>query len=235
VKAILEDVKHALRLYRRTPGASLMVVVVLAIGMAFVAAFLSLYSDLILRPEPGFESGGRIVSVGVSDGKRSAGGLPFDLIERISKETTALTNVAGSMPQSFRIGTEQEQAIGELVTRDFFPGLRPKMALGSGFTAEQHDATGDPVVVISWEFWQEQFAGRPDVLGKTMKIEGQGARMITSGQPGMPKLDATAEKLPKDFRIVGVMGREYTGTLPSQEKQLHTRFWSRRPSGCRRR
>ncbi len=225
MSAVLEDLKHALRLYRRTPIASLMVVVVLAIGMGFVAAFLSLYSDLILRPEPGFERGGRIVSVGVSDGRRSAGGLPAELIDRISKEVTTLEYVAGSMPQSFRIGTEREQAIGELVTRDFFPGLRPKMSLGSGFTAEQHDPEGDPVVVISWQYWQDSFDGRPDVLGKTIDIEGQAQRMIMSGMPGMPQPEAPAEEPPKDFRIVGVMGRDFTGTLPAQEKSQHTRFW----------
>lgn len=225
MSAIYEDVKHALRLYRRTPGASLMVVVVLAVGMAFVAAFLSLYSDLILKPEPGFESGGRIVSVGVSDGKRSAGGLPFDLIERISQETTAVEHVAGSMPQGFRIGTDQENAIGEMVTREFFPGLRPKMALGSGFTEEQHDPKGNPVVVISWELWQKRYAGRPDVLGKTIEIEGQSPVMIPVNVSGMPRQESDAEKPPRDFRIVGVMGREFTGTLPSQEKQLHTMFW----------
>jgi predicted permease len=218
MKALSNDLKHALRLYRRTPGASLMVVAVLAVGMAFVAAFLSLYSDLILRPEPGFErGGGRIVSVGWSDG-RNAGGLPLDLIDRIAEETTTLQHLAGVMPQQFLIGTDGEQGFGELVTRDFFPGMRPRLALGRGFSEEEHNEEGEPVVVISWRYWQEQFGGRPDVLGQTMEIERQG-----SGLPGAQQ-NAGVDEQPRDFRIVGVMAREYTGSLaPASEAWV--RFW----------
>ena len=225
MKGLIEDLRHALRLYRRTPVASAMVVLVLAIGMAFVAAFLSLYSDLLLRPEPGFErGGGRIVSVGVSDGKRNAGGLPAELIDRMAEEVTTLEALAGSMPQAFKIGSKGEFGIGELVTKHFFDGLKPKMVLGRGFTLEEHDAAGDPVVVISWQYWQDQFGGTPDVLGKILEIEGQQRIMISNG-PGAPPQQADSEPPPRDFRIVGVMSPEFTGTLPADNPQTHTRFW----------
>jgi hypothetical protein len=111
VKGLFEDLKHALRLYRRTPGASLVVVAVLAIGMAFVAAFLSLYSDLVLRPEPGFEPGGRIVSIGWNDGRRT-GGLPLEAIERIENESTTLEHLAGATRLVFLIGANSSRACG---------------------------------------------------------------------------------------------------------------------------
>jgi putative ABC transport system permease protein len=216
MRGIIEDLKHAVRVYRRTPGASVMVVLVLAIGMAFVAAFLSLYSGLILRPEPGFEPGLKIVSVGWNDG-RNAGGPTYELIERMSKESTTLAHTAGSMLQQFRIGTDEQPGSGELVTKDFFPGLRPTLALGRGFTAEEHDAQGEPVVVISWRYWQQHFAGRPDVLGRTIRIQGM---QPNSGPPG----SAQQDDQPKDFRIVGVMGREFIGILPPQSTDK-TVFW----------
>ena len=58
MKGLAADLRHAVRLYGRTPGSSAIAVVVLAVGMAFVAAFLSLYIDLVLRPHPGFEQSG---------------------------------------------------------------------------------------------------------------------------------------------------------------------------------
>jgi membrane associated rhomboid family serine protease len=61
---LLDDCRHALRLYVRTPGASLIAVAVLAIGLAFVGAFLSLYVDLVLRPHPGFEQSRQIATYG---------------------------------------------------------------------------------------------------------------------------------------------------------------------------
>ena len=55
MNGLLADAKHAFRIYRRTPLASLIAVGVLAIGMAFLSAFVSLYVDLNLRPYPGLE------------------------------------------------------------------------------------------------------------------------------------------------------------------------------------
>ncbi len=219
MRTLLEDVRHALRVYRRTPGASLMVVLVLAIGMAFVAAFLSLYSDLILRPEPGFEPGRRIISVGWNDG-RNAGGLPMELTERVAQQASTLDALAGTAPQQFRLGEEKEQAIGEMVTSEFFPGLRPRLGLGRGFTAEEHNEQGEPVVVISWRYWQERYAGRPDVLGEVLQIHGAQDRPPA----GLPGQGPQTEEAPRDFRIIGVMGRDFTGTLAPQG-QMQTDFW----------
>lgn len=227
MRGLLDDLKHALRLYRRTPAASLIVVAVLAVGMAFVAAFLSLYSDLILRPEPGFErSGGRIVSVGTSDG-RSAGGLPVELLERMADEVSNLDALAGVSPQQFIMDDDTTPVIGELVTRQFFNGVRPVMALGEGFTVSQHDAEGEPVVVISWQLWQEKFSGRPDALGQILRIDGtQSGTRIIMGGTGTSQPPPEEDRPPTDFRIIGVMGREYGGSLGYQaEPQLRVQFW----------
>lgn len=59
MRGFIADFQHGARLYVRTPGASLIAVAVLAVGMAAVAAFVSLYVDLILKPHPGFEDSGR--------------------------------------------------------------------------------------------------------------------------------------------------------------------------------
>lgn len=229
MKGLIDDLKHALRLYRRTPGSSLMVVAVLAIGMAFVAAFLSLYSDLILRPEPGFErKGGRIVSVGVSDG-RNAGGLPFELLERMADEVTTLEALAGASPQQFLLGPARDSVLGELVTREFFSGLRPQLALGRGFVETEHDAEAEPVIVISWRLWQEQFEGRPDVIGETLEVSTEASRTIMVAAPGQSQQAGVTppeqERASTQFRIVGVMGRQFTGTLPAGDAALEARFW----------
>lgn len=83
MRGLFNDLTHAVRLYRRTPGASLIAILVLAVGMAFVTSFLSLYVDLVLRPHAGFEDSGRLVTIGQSDGERLQG-LPLGLIEPAS-------------------------------------------------------------------------------------------------------------------------------------------------------
>jgi hypothetical protein len=59
-----QDLRHALRIYGKSPWGTAMAVAMLSLGTAFVFVFLSLYVDLLLRPHPGFEDSARIASIG---------------------------------------------------------------------------------------------------------------------------------------------------------------------------
>jgi len=216
IRSLLADLRHALRLYRATPAASLIAVVVLAIGMAFVAAFVSLYVDLILRPHPGFERGPGIVNYGFNTGQ-GAGGLPYPLIELIQKDIVSLEVAAGIGGSTFLIGDEQEQAYAEIVTTQFFDGMKPRMALGRGLDLADHAVDAEPVIVISHELWQSRFDGRDDVLGLTLRIDApRGGFRVVNGQ--VIQSSDNDEQEPVDFRIVGVMSPRISESLagPSQ-------------------
>lgn len=216
VERTLSDLRYALRLYRATPGASLIAVGVLAISMAFVASFLSLYVDLVVRPPPGFERGNDIVTFGYNDGL-TTGGLPYDLIRQIQEETVSLTAAAGTAPFRFEVGRERETLVGEVVTPEFFDGIRPKLALGRGFTVDEHQSGAEPVTVISYEYWLRHFDGRDDVLGRTIDVRIAQGLSGTNGQA----IAKTSE--PTSFRIVGVMSPTFTGTLPPGDGE--TTLW----------
>ena len=211
IKGLGADLRHALRLYRATPAASLIAVAVLAIGMAFVAAFVSLYVDLILRPHPGFERGPGIVNYGFNNGQ-NAGGLPYELIERVQNEVVSLEVAAGIAGGNFLIGEEQEQAYGEIVTTQYFDGMKPRLALGRGLDLSDHTVDAEPVIVISHQLWQTRFNGREDVLGLTLQIGASQQFFFTGGQLNPPNQQ---EREPTDFRIVGVMSARITESLAS--------------------
>jgi predicted permease len=213
---LIADTRHAFRVYSRTPGATLIAVVGLGIAMAAVTAFLSLYVDLILRPHPGFERGGGIVTYGWSDG-RNAGGLPYELIVRIEQEATTLEG-AGTGVNMYGIGPDREQLIGEAVTPTFFSSVRPRLALGRGFEHHEHRPDAEPVAVISYRYWQQYLGGSPDVLGETVDVYIQPAGAGQGGAASQGETQATV------FRIVGVMGRDFTGTLAPQQN-LDTMVW----------
>ncbi len=217
MKSLLADARHALRLYARTPGASLIAVVGLGIAMAAATSFLSLYVDLILRPHAGFDQGSRLITYGWSTAQ-NAGGLPYELIKRIEDESTTMEAAAGAHVNIYQLGTEREQHIGEAVTRTFFSGVRPRIALGRGFEAHEHTSDAEPVAVISHAYWQQHYGGRPNVLGQTLEVNypNMGQSPPTSGQ--QEPAPAT------EHRIVGVMSPAFTGTLPPQNNQP-TMIW----------
>jgi len=198
---ILTDCRHALRLYVRTPGASAIAVAVLAIGMAFVGAFLSLYVDLVLRPHPGFEQSRQISSIGQDSGSDLIG-IAFGNIEILADEMTTIEAIAVRSGTPTFVGLDREPVIAGLVSEEFFPGLRPRLALGSGFSIEDHAPDAEPVVVLSYSYWQRRFGGDRGVIGSFVDIARdpivpyRGPGVFTSAEP---------EQESARFRIVGVV------------------------------
>jgi predicted permease len=190
----LVDCRLALRLYRRTPVSSLIAAVVLAIGIAFAGALLSLYVDLVLKPFRGIRDSDALVTVAFAN----AAVARFDFIERMAQEVASLETVVGiaHLP-NFPVGRDGEKVTIEYPSRGFFDGIRPRLALGRGFEPSEHDRYAEPVVVISSRYWRERYGGNPDVLGKTIELVGP-----AWSEGGAP---------PTEFRIVGVMAPELRG------------------------
>jgi predicted permease len=205
VNGILADLRHALRIYRRTPIASGLAVVVLAIAMAFVGAFLSMYVDFVLKPHPGFEQSGRIVTLGQNDGTRLTG-LPYALIERIDSEMPEIETIVGAQTRT-QLGGEPPQLVAtEFVTRGFTSGLKPRIQLGRGFEDAEHDPEAERVVIVSHRYWQDTLGGDPAVLDTTIELTLQPSfRNVVDGRPEMPAPETA------DYRIVGVMAAEMQG------------------------
>src|SRR5262245_3282456 len=187
------DCKIALRLYLRTPVSSLIAVVVLAVGIAFVSALLSLYVDLVLKPFRGIQDPDRLVTIAFESMTAR-----FELSERLSQEVTSLEKVVGIYSRrNFPIGRDGERVTVEFATRGFFDSIRPRLALGRGFEPDEHDRNAEPVVVISNRYWREHYAANAGVLGQTIELVGE---QWLDGAPA-----------PTEFRIVGVMVPELRG------------------------
>jgi putative ABC transport system permease protein len=210
MSGLLPDLRHALRVHAATPVASAIAVTVLAVAMASVTAFLSLYSDLALKPHPGFEASGRLATIVQSDGRRF-GGLSFELVERIAEEVTTIA-ISGIGRFSLMVDPGREQVPVEHTTRGFFTSLRPRLQLGRGFDDRDHVIDAEPVTVISHRFWLEHFGGRADALGQSVRITGRPLIVNFSSEdnPGQPEERTTA------FRIVGVMSPALRSTFGSE-------------------
>lgn len=207
MEGLRADIVHALRLYRKTPASTMLAVAVLATAMAIVTAFVSLWNHLGLRSHPGFEASGNLITVGINDGRRFFP-IAGELLDLIGAEATSVESVAGVAPSSLELVRDDETTPlnAEIVTADYFPGLRPRLALGRPFDAADHDPDAEPVAILSQAFWQEEYAGRPDVLGQTVRIR--------DAFPRPPSADG-AEDAPKveEYRIVGVLAAELPATF----------------------
>jgi putative ABC transport system permease protein len=175
-----QDVRYALRLMWRNPAFTAVAAGSLAIGIGANAAIFSLADAMLLRPlpvarpsqivcvrsqVPNNPFGASYASVSYADyldfrdKSRSFEGLvAHDVI------SAALAPRAGELPRL---------TLGMLVSGDFFRVLGVEPRLGRGFRPEENEAPGrNPVAVLGHGTWQTAFGGDPDVVGRTIRLNG---------------------------------------------------------------
>ena len=207
MKGLLADLRHALRIYVGAPIACVIAVVSLAVAMAFVGAFLALYVDMV-SPHEGFEPGGRLVTVIQTDGVANSG-VTLELIERANEDMTSIDALSGLgvfFNAPVTMGPDRESVLIAEVTREFFPDMRPRMALGRGFRPEDHEPDAEPVVIISYPMWRDLYDGNPDVLGTMLELRTPAMAAPGAAAGGEPAETITA------LRIVGVISPQLSGT-----------------------
>ena len=205
MRSVLADLRHAFRIYLRTPVASALAVVVLAVAMAFVTAFLSMYVDVGIKGHPGFEDSSRLVTIGQTDGRQLAG-LPVSVMDLMAEDIRSIDAVGGVILNTLPAIEEGQTPLAmELVTVDYFPGLRPKLQEGRGLESADHETGAANVVVISHRYWRDVLGGA-DAVGTTVKIDFQsvlGAAQALGGAAAA--VAAPADDDDTEFLIVGIM------------------------------
>src|SRR5688500_8713456 len=155
--ALLQEIRHALRLARRNPGLSAAVVLSTALGVGATASIFSLVDSFLLRPLPVPETR-RLVRVTSLTQTSSVGRFSHPETDEIQRRVQAFEGVAASQNGIFGFsqqrGEQPRVAVGLLVNGDFFSTLRVTPLLGRGLMANDDRVPGrDAVVVLSHGMW----------------------------------------------------------------------------------
>src|SRR5262245_11627222 len=173
-----QDLRYGARTFLKKPGAALLAVLTLALGIGANTVILSVINGFILRPLP-VEKPDELVAP-FWGGKKDAevwGGLSYanyvDLRERNQSLSGLLAWSLTWAGVSSGASERAEVAFGELVSGNYFDVLGVKLAPGRGFLPEE-DRTQNthPVVVISHSLWRQRFNGDMGVVGKTIYLNG---------------------------------------------------------------
>jgi predicted permease len=151
-------------------------VAVLALGIGTAAAVFAVVDGVVLRGLP-FDEPDRIIAVVERDTRAAdtlGGGLtgaPTFLDWR--RLQTPFEHLAATGHVSFRTRTstgEPVEASALSVTWEFFPVLRIAPVLGRAFVADDEVVGRHRVVILSHAYWQQQFGGAPDVVGRMLEL-----------------------------------------------------------------
>jgi putative ABC transport system permease protein len=179
MRTLLADLRYSLRVVSRAPSFAVAVVGVLAIGIGANTAIFSIVNAVLLRPLP-FEEPERLVrlftrTLGPNGGLDDVSSAKFYDWQRDAQsfEGMALYQCCGFRELALT-GTGTARTVrATAVSAGFFEVVKARPALGRVFRQEE-DTPGDRyVVILSDRFWRAEFAGRPDVIGRTVTLNDE--------------------------------------------------------------
>ena len=174
--SLIEDLKFGLRMLRRSPGFAATAVLTLGAGVGLTTAVFSLFHAYFLQPLP-FQEPERLVHVWQTDGK-----LDFDSArmsvpnyEDLRSRSQTFTDFGGYFYGTRVLGSEDgvETIRSTWMTPNMLDVLGVPPAIGRAFEEDEAVDGADRVALLSDRFWRRQFAGRTEVVGEEIQLEGE--------------------------------------------------------------
>lgn len=177
----LFDLKYAFRLFLKSPGNSLLCIIVVALSVGLSLFVYVIDYNMFLKPLP-FPDSGRWQSLQMSQ-KDSE---PF----RANIDAYTYQQLAGRVQSVEEVGAFSRQAMvlseGEASTRLRGVAITPKLLgataakplLGRLFSASDAEPGAPRSLILSYTTWQSYFAADPGIVGKQTKLDGEPVRVI---------------------------------------------------------
>ena len=204
VETLLRDLNYGFRMLRRSPGVTAVAVLSLALGIGANTALFSVVDAVLLKTLPVedperllvFEwQAGRPYRVSGMSGTSNVDGPPgtrslslfrYDVFEKLHRAQdvtpeSPLSDLFAFAPLpelTAKLGDQAEIIDGQAVSGNYFDGLRLTPTLGRAITAEDDRPGAAPVVVLSYQLWQDRFDANPNVIGQQLKLNQQSLTII---------------------------------------------------------
>lgn len=172
----VQDLRHAFRMMRRTPGFAIVACVTLALGIGANTAIFSLVNVLVWRDLPVREPERLVQLTWQYPGDPQLNFFNVPDYERFRDGNDVFSDLIGTMPSSVRSGTASLNT--ESVTPNFFDALDLRPALGRLLAPSDGAAGADPVAVIGWAYWRNRLNLDPRVLGSRIRVGDVSASVI---------------------------------------------------------
>ena len=187
LESFWKDVRFGARVLRRSPAFTLVALLSLALGIGANGALFQLLDVVRLRTLP-VSRPHEIVEVRIAPG-RSRTGMTFGarpsltnpLWEQIRDSTTSLDTLFawGNAGFDLTAGGESRFAEGLFVSGNFFRALEGRAVAGR-LLEPRDDVRGcaSPGAVVSYPFWQREYGSAADVIGRTIRLDGQAVPIV---------------------------------------------------------
>ena len=188
MEILIQDVKYALRSLRRSPGFVAVVVSVLGLGIGVNTMIFSMVYGLMMRPWP-LPHFDRVMTIVEKNLKQDIkdDGVSWLNFQDFQHELKSYDAIGGYWDINGQVvlDKEPEKLDASVMTAGLLPALGVRPQIGRNITEDENVfGKGLGVVMLSDRIWRRRYGGSPDVLGKTLRLNGRTRTIIGVLPPG---------------------------------------------------
>jgi predicted permease len=215
IESLAQDIRFGLRLLRKSPGFTVVVILTLAFGIGANTAVFSVLNRVLLQPLPYPDSNQlialRLDAPGAGGLADSANGLqlsPSMYITFSNHNQTFQSMGIWTAGQANVTGVARPEEVSTAtITDGMLQTLEVAPLLGRWFSNDDYDTRGGKAVALSYGYWRRRFGGDPGVIGRTVQVDAQPREIV-----GV---------MPRGFRI---MDQNFDLLIPMPLDRVHQKL-----------
>jgi putative ABC transport system permease protein len=201
MQTLLQDIRYSIRVLLKNPGFTIVAILTLAVGIGANSIIFCVAKSLMFPPLPFRDAGGILR---LTQAHRESGGFASSIPDFL--DWKAQNHVFSQMAavsygwSTISGGIEPEEVDTAFVSEDFFDLLGVGPQAGRLFFPEEYRPGGERVMILGNAFWQRQFGGRTDALGRQLTLSGESYTIVGIMPPGFESQFSTKAFLPLSAR-----------------------------------
>jgi predicted permease len=238
VESLLRDLRYSARTLRRTPGFTVIAVLVMSLGIGANVALFTVVRGILLRPLP-FQDPSRLLML-YETGMKENDPPSYDVVApgifaEWKKHNHSFESLALEQDGDFSLagsgGQLPEKLHGAECSWDLFNTLGARPELGRDFTAADDSPAANGTVILSWSLFKRRFGANPAILNQIIRLDARTYTVIGVMPPWFAFPDTRAQLwtpvyhyMPAkmmtayDFHMAWVIGRLKPGVTESQAR-----------------
>jgi predicted permease len=199
LEQLLQDIRYGVRMLRKNPGFTAVVVMTLALGIGANTAIFSVVYAVLLKPLP-YSHSDQLFNVfqQLAKDETTATGWSYANLADLREQNHVFSNVAGSQHHQLTLTGRGEASVvnASVVTEDFFALFAEKPFAGRVFFPEDGKPGAPAVTILSENLWRSTFGADPAIIGKSIDLDE------------------------RSFTVVGIMPSRFRFPLVTESEQL---------------
>jgi predicted permease len=176
---LVQDIRYGLRMLLKSPGFTLVAALTLALGIGANTALFSVVNGVLLNPLP-YPNPQELVEVAAKAPPFSESSVSYpNFLDWVRENRTFQALAAYRMKDLSLTGSGDSLEVKAMqVSASFFPLLGVKPLIGRNFTPQEDQKGAAPVVLLSYGLWKSKFGGLPEIVGKTLTLDGRAYTVV---------------------------------------------------------